>query len=154
MHGRACFPEELFASARVRGRVGVMVHLEFDESKSDLLEAAKLAIHIVGLNSTNRAAVSESMETFSLRETTLKFATFVAREEVEEDLCLATALFLHSDTICGKRFVECIDDGGDSGRLLLCIFSRHVPRGRDDCSLVQHVTYLELNERTFHRQLS
>ena len=109
--------------------------LEFKASKSDLLDAAKLAIHIVGLNSPTKAAVSESMETFSLRETTLKFATFVAREEVEEDLCLATALFLHSDTICGKRFVECIDDNGDSGRLLLCIFSRHVPRGRDDCSL-------------------
>ena len=117
--------------------------LEFNASKSDLPEAAKLAIHLVGLNSPIRAAVSESMETFSLRATTLKFATFVAREEAEEDLCLATVLFLHSDTICGKRFVECFDDGGDPGRLLICIFSRHVPRGRDDCSLVQDVACFE-----------
>ena len=120
--------------------------LEFDDaSNSDLVEAAKFAINIVGsgLKSPAKAAISESVETFTLEETSLKFATFVAREEVEDDVCLSTALLLHSDTISGKRFCECFaDGGGDPGRLMFCIFSRHVPRGRDGCSLICHLSVL------------
>lgn len=131
--------------------------LEFDASNSDVVKAAKFAINIVGLKSPSKA-VSESMETFALKETTLKFAAFVAREEVDDDLCLSTALFLHSDTISGRRFCECFADGGDSGRLMFCIFSRHVPRGRDGCLLphlscstifaLSHVFFVEPTEST------
>ena len=80
--------------------------LEFDDaSYSDLVEAAKFAINIVGgQKSPAKAAISEIVETFTLEETTLKFVTFVAREEVGDDLCPSTALLLHSDTISGKRF--------------------------------------------------
>ena len=117
--------------------------LEFDASNSDVVKAAKFAINIVGLKSPTKELISESTEIFTLEQTTLKFARFVAREEVGDDVCLSTALLLHSDTISGKRFCECFaDGGGDPGRLVLCIFSRHVPRGRDGCSLICHLSVL------------